>query len=73
MLDRIKGRIAFICDECQDGLETDEHEFDEAKKVAADLGWKNIHIDNLPYNAPKLQSGVKFANICKECYKGYTE
>ena len=68
-LDRIKGRIAFICDECQDGLETDEYELDEANEVAKEAGWKNIHKDNWRYNPPKLKAGVKYFNVCKDCYE----
>jgi hypothetical protein len=73
MIDRIKGRIAFICDECQDGLETEEFVFDDAVEEAKLAGWMNVHIDNLPYNGPKLKPGQKFANICKDCYGEYKE
>ena len=66
MLDRIKGRIAFICDECQDGLETDEYEFDDALKYAKEQGWKSIRLDEMD-RPPKTKVGQKYANICSHC------
>ena len=47
-LDRIKGRIAFICDECQDGLETDEFDLEDAVRSAKQDGWKNIKNEDWP-------------------------
>lgn len=67
-LDRIKGRIAFICDECQDGLETDEFELEEANRVAKQEGWKNVRREDWPYNPPKTKPGAKYFNVCKACY-----
>lgn len=69
MIDRIKGRIAFICDECQDGLETDDYEFDAALKTMNEMGWKNYHVDKYPYNPPKVKVGTKYINLCKHCFE----
>lgn len=69
VLDRIKGRIAFICDECQDGLETDEFDLEDAVRSAKQDGWKNIKKEDWPYNPPKVKSGAKYFNICKSCYE----
>lgn len=39
--DRIKGKIAFLCDgaDCSEGLETDHAEFAEALEQAKEEGW----------------------------------
>jgi hypothetical protein len=69
MIDRIKGRIAFICDECQDGLETDEYELPEATKVMKEQGWRNVPVTAGVHPHPKLKSGAKFINYCPNCYE----
>lgn len=66
MLDRIKGRIAFICDECGDGLETDEYDFHDGLKFAKEQGWENIAADRLE-KPPKRAQGQKWINICGDC------
>lgn len=38
-IDRIKGQIAFICDNCDEGLETEQSDFGTAREVLRDEGW----------------------------------
>jgi hypothetical protein len=40
-IERIKGKISFFCDleSCDEGLETDEADFQDAKWKADDEGW----------------------------------
>lgn len=67
-LDRIKGRIAFICDECQDGFETDEYELDDAIKVAKSEGWVNVRREDFKFNPPKVAPRAKYFNFCGHCH-----
>jgi hypothetical protein len=38
-VDRIKGEVVFICDECDDTLETGEDDFTEARATLQHEGW----------------------------------
>lgn len=38
-IERIKGCIAFICDNCDEGLETEEESFAAAREAMAGEGW----------------------------------
>lgn len=37
--DRIKGEVVFICDDCDDHLETEESDFEAANKARQEAGW----------------------------------
>lgn len=37
--DRIQGEIVFICDGCDDTLETDAREFGDANEARKEAGW----------------------------------
>lgn len=39
-LDREYGKIVFACDECDETLHTDEHDFDAARQALRDAGWR---------------------------------
>lgn len=39
MIDRIHQRVVFICDDCDDTLETDEVALDDAVAVSRSRGW----------------------------------
>lgn len=38
--DKIKGDIVFICDDCDDTLETETSDFEEANDIRIDSGWR---------------------------------
>jgi len=38
-IERIKGCIAFVCDNCDEGLETEERDFAAAREATAAEGW----------------------------------
>lgn len=42
----IKGKIAFICDECSNGLETDTNNWDAAKEILRGEAWQTYKDDN---------------------------
>ena len=44
-IERIKGCIAFVCDNCDDGLETGTSDFHAACAVAREEGWHVRKID----------------------------
>jgi hypothetical protein len=70
MLTRIKGKIAFVCDECDDGLETEEYELDRARKVFKEAGW--LTIKNPDADEGGLRNGRRqppFLDLCKDCAK----
>jgi hypothetical protein len=37
--ERIKGDVVFICDDCDDALETDTGDFNEANLIRREAGW----------------------------------
>lgn len=56
-IDRIHGRVFFLCDECSEHLDTDEKDFDVAKEVLKSEGWMNFY-DN---------DDRIWKHICVEC------
>jgi hypothetical protein len=38
-IERIKGCIAFVCDSCDEGFETEERDFAAAREAMAAEGW----------------------------------
>lgn len=41
-LDRIKGSIVFICDTCDDSLDTESQDFIVAREQLRETGWKTF-------------------------------
>lgn len=39
-LDRVHGDVVFICDTCDETLDTGEHEFEDARVVLREAGWQ---------------------------------
>lgn len=38
-IDGIKGKLAFICNNCDEGLETEQSDFAAARQAMQDEGW----------------------------------
>lgn len=65
---RIKGRVAFICDECEDELETDDYDHTDALNYVKSEGWAVIPN---PQDERK-HDGKKFLNLCPSCNEELT-
>lgn len=53
--DRIKGKIVFACDGCDDHLETETDDFAEAGEVRRAAGWS------------ARKHGDAWEHFCREC------
>lgn len=59
--DRIKGEIVFICDGCDDTLETGAQDFTEANDARRESGWR-----------AELRRGVWLHLCSQECQDTFT-
>ena len=59
MLDRQHGNIIFICDECQDDLDTGTSNFDAARSALKQHLWISIK-----------DSNGEWTHVCKDCQEG---
>lgn len=57
MLDRVHGLIVFECDgnKCHEVLETDTHDFNEARELLDEEGWRTTKQNN------------EWCHICPTC------
>lgn len=58
MIHRIKGTIHFECDTCREGLDTETHDFEEAREKLKAEGWRTD------------KDGDLWTHKCKECAGG---
>jgi hypothetical protein len=56
-IDRVKGKIAFTCDDCGDGYETGSSDFYEALDEAKSEGWAAV----------KDNDTGEWKHFCKDC------
>ena len=54
--DRVKGKIVFTCDECEDHLDTDETDFHDARVRLKEERWQYL----------KDEDG-KWKHLCTSC------
>jgi hypothetical protein len=65
-IDRQYGKIIFICDQqdnprCDEQIETEESDFNDALRAAKAEGWRSVPLDHAGGGAPKL------VHVCSHC------
>lgn len=55
MLERIHGLVVFMCDECDDELETETSDFTEARQMLDREGWRTSKV------------GDEWVHHCPDC------
>jgi hypothetical protein len=65
VLDRVKGNIVFICDDCDDHLDTGEDDFAEARAELKAAGWATTKendewVHRCPECKPRSGDGTRY-------------
>jgi hypothetical protein len=65
-IERQYGKIIFVCDQqdsvrCDEQIETEESDFNDALRVAKAEGWRSVPLDQAGGGAPK------FVHVCGHC------